>query len=108
MEIEHLFDTILVSYEVKSEKPQREIFEECKHRLNITSNNIVHVGNSLEYDVLAACSLGWMAVHYNPSGSTPDTIVREAGDEEGIYICSQKDKSWLEIKCLSDVAKMVA
>lgn len=108
MKIDHLFDAIVVSYDVKCEKPQRQIFDECKRRLQITSNDIMHVGNSLKHDVHGACDLNWMAVHYNPNGSLPESVTREAADaQEDVYICHEGDKKWLEVKCLSKVAKLV-
>jgi putative hydrolase of the HAD superfamily len=58
------FDKIFISEEVKSPKPEREIFEYSIKSANAKKSNSIMVGDDWEIDVLGAVNCGIDAVHY--------------------------------------------
>ena len=55
------FDVIISSAEVKSEKPDPRIFQEALARLDVSVECALHVGDSVDEDVLGASSVGMRA-----------------------------------------------
>jgi len=55
------FDVIISSAEVKSEKPDPRIFQEALARLDVSAECALHVGDSVDEDVLGASSVGMRA-----------------------------------------------
>lgn len=58
------FDKIFISEEIKSPKPEREIFEYSLKSSNAKKNNSIMVGDDWEIDVLGAVNCGIDAIHY--------------------------------------------
>ena len=56
------FDVIISSAEVKSEKPDPRIFHEALARLDVSPGCALHVGDSIDQDVLGASSVGMRAI----------------------------------------------
>lgn len=73
------FDAILVSNEVGSRKPDRDIFEEAKRRL--PADTFVYVGDSYEEDILPAAEVGFETV-YVGNDRRSDAVVSARGSEE--------------------------
>ncbi|XP_037932034.1 rhythmically expressed gene 2 protein-like, partial [Teleopsis dalmanni] len=62
MEIEHLFDFILTSYEAGAQKPDAKIFSIPLERCNIKPNEALHIGNMYEIDYVGAKNSGWSSL----------------------------------------------
>lgn len=63
------FDFVLTSYETKTEKPSPEIFKQAMQAAGIYDPRLcVHVGDSLESDVLGALQQSWRAIHVDQLG----------------------------------------
>jgi putative hydrolase of the HAD superfamily len=69
------FDKIFISEEIKSPKPQREIFEYSIKSSNALKKSSIMVGDDWEVDVLGAVKFGIDAIHYrNNDGDTIDKL----------------------------------
>ncbi len=56
--LEPFFETLVISAEVGSEKPDRAIFDEALHRMAVTPDHAVHVGDFYALDVVGARGAG--------------------------------------------------
>ena len=66
-EILHLFDTIILSYEVGYEKPQKEIFDLALNAIGIQDGSkVIHVGDNPLADAMGAKNAGLIPVLYDP------------------------------------------
>lgn len=63
------FDKIFISEEIKSPKPEREIFEYSIKSSNAKKINSIMVGDDWEIDVLGAVNCGIDAIHYQSNSS---------------------------------------
>jgi putative hydrolase of the HAD superfamily len=70
------FDKIFISEEIKSPKPEREIFEYSIKSSNAKKNNSIMVGDDWEIDVLGAVNCGIDAIHYQSNPLENLTKVR--------------------------------
>jgi putative hydrolase of the HAD superfamily len=61
LKLDACFETVVVSCEVGASKPDAAIFREAAARLNLPPESILHVGDSLEMDVLGAKAAGFSA-----------------------------------------------
>ncbi len=70
------FETIVVSCEVGCRKPERGIFDEAVRRLGLPAGQILHIGDSLEMDLLGARNAGLQALQIDRDAScaTPDLL----------------------------------
>jgi len=59
------FDEVITSEEVKSEKPEKKIFEEAMARMGSSSENSVMIGNKFEVDIMGAVQAGMIAILVN-------------------------------------------
>ena len=75
-----LFDQLVVSNEVGCEKPHAAIFDEAIEKSGCGPDNILHVGDSLEADILPAVELGLTAIWVKPPGP-------RAGPPDGVHCC---------------------
>lgn len=66
---------IIVSEEVNSGKPNPEIFNVLLSRINLKSNEIVMIGDSLEKDIQGAKNANIKAIWYNPNNKKNDTNI---------------------------------
>lgn len=75
---EHL-GFIIVSADLKAEKPERAIFERALFRAGVPAAETVHVGNHFEHDVRGALNAGMRAVWI-------DRAAEGIGDREGVPV----------------------
>jgi len=75
-----LFDQLVVSNEVGFEKPHPAIFEAAIEKSGCEPDNILHVGDSLEADILPAVELGLTAIWVKPPGP-------RGGPPDGVHCC---------------------
>jgi putative hydrolase of the HAD superfamily len=61
--LNNLFDVIIVSATVNKRKPSPEIFEKALTKLDVTAENAVFVGDTVDADVEGAKSAGMKAVY---------------------------------------------
>ena len=92
---EHL-DAVVISDAVGIRKPRREIFEETLRRLELTSREVIHVGDSLRADVAGAKACGISAVWITRrvkdpeeslkqhAGADPDFVVADLSELPGL------------------------
>jgi putative hydrolase of the HAD superfamily len=59
LEIDWLFDEIIISSEVGFEKPDERIFQFAEVRLGLGPSQILHVGDSIYHDIEGASEVGW-------------------------------------------------
>ncbi|MBK1876592.1 HAD-IA family hydrolase [Pelagicoccus mobilis] len=57
-----LLDHVFVSSEIGHEKPDREIFSHCEAKLELTPEQILHIGDSFQHDIEGASAAGWNAI----------------------------------------------
>ncbi len=68
LELLEFFDQIVISNEVGWEKPHREIFELAIEKSGCGAENILHVGDSMEADILPATEFGLAALWVDREG----------------------------------------
>ncbi|MCA0757927.1 HAD family hydrolase [Paenibacillus sp. N4] len=74
---------VITSEDVKSYKPNPELFQEALRRFNLNSNEVIHIGDSLSSDVSGAQNVGIKAIWLNrfhkrtPDGIIPDYICKD-------------------------------
>ena len=56
--IEPFFETLVISAEVGSEKPDRKIFDEALRRMSVAPDHALHVGDFYSIDVVGARGVG--------------------------------------------------
>lgn len=75
--IDHLFDSSTVSYEVKSVKPNAEIFLTCLNRLEVEAQEALFIDDSMT-NIKAAQALGFQTLYYPKFGNIPEGLVELA------------------------------
>jgi REG-2-like HAD superfamily hydrolase len=90
LDLSKYFDFVATSYETKTEKPNRDIFDTALNMARLgapSSSASYHIGTSVDSDVVGAVSAGWTALRYNPwfDEEFPDwyAINTEESAEEG-------------------------
>lgn len=58
----HFFDTVVISEDIGSEKPDTKIFEVAMEKLNVKPWEAVYVGDDLETDILGANRVGMISI----------------------------------------------
>lgn len=74
------FDCVVTSVEAKCEKPDPRIFDHTLHKLNLSSEDkkhVLHVGNMLEKDYLAATKAGLQALLLRDESNEKETLYHE-------------------------------
>ncbi len=76
LHLDSFFETIVVSCEVCHRKPEREIFDEAARQLGLPASRILHVGDSLEMDLLGARNAGLAALRIDRAATevSPDQL----------------------------------
>ncbi|MDS0474683.1 HAD family hydrolase [Natrinema sp. 1APR25-10V2] len=74
-----LVDTVIVSNEVGSRKPEQDIFEEAKKRL--PAETFIYVGDTFEEDIVPALEVGFRTVYVGEEYQ-PDAPIAARGTEE--------------------------
>ena len=70
LEIEGMFDAIIISGEIGVQKPDASVFALAVRKLSIEAENTWHVGDSLRTDVAGALGAGLTAVWLNRTGAS--------------------------------------
>jgi len=65
------FRTRIYSGDERLAKPDARIFELAAQRAGVSGKRILYVGDSVEFDIVAARNAGWSAAHKRPAGE-PD------------------------------------
>jgi HAD superfamily hydrolase (TIGR01549 family) len=63
------FPTRIYSGDERLAKPDTRIFELAAKRAGVTGKRILYVGDSVEFDIVAARKAGWAAAHKRPTGA---------------------------------------
>ena len=80
------FDKIFISEEIKSPKPQREIFEYSIKSSNALKKSSIMVGDDWEVDVIGALKFGIDAIHYkNNAGDLIDKVVNPLNNKCEVF-----------------------
>jgi 5'-nucleotidase len=68
--IAHLFpaDTVFISEEIGSAKPERLIFDKARSRFGVSAEETLFVGDSWSADVVGSIEAGMQAIWLNPAG----------------------------------------
>lgn len=80
---DQLLDGVMLSNEVGLAKPNVAIFTRCLNALGVAASDALHVGDSLQHDVLGGQRAGLATVWLNiegsatPSGICPDFVISE-------------------------------
>jgi HAD superfamily hydrolase (TIGR01549 family) len=81
--IEHFFEAVVVSEAIGFAKPSPEIFHHALSRLNLTSAQVLYVGDSLKHDYAGATQVKMDFCYYNrknqnlPQEAKPKFIISE-------------------------------
>jgi 2-haloacid dehalogenase len=75
-QVEHYFESLVFSDEVKCWKPDSRIFEEALKQLRISSEEALFVGDSIQDDYTGARNAGIDFCYYNRDGVVLDSSVR--------------------------------
>ncbi len=67
-ELSPYFDHSFVSSEIGLEKPDLQIFRHVENATGISSNQILHIGDSIKHDIVGATEAGWNALLIDPEG----------------------------------------
>jgi len=73
--IEPFFETLVISAEVGSEKPDRVIFDEALRRMAVAPERAIHVGDFYSIDVVGARNAGITPIMFDARGLSPDRDV---------------------------------
>ena len=94
-----LFDEFVISNEIGWEKPHPLVFEQAVEKAGCRAENILHVGDSLEADILPALGHGMRALWVGPSSS--------AGQCPAGAVCfeSVTEPGWAEWEDLLGICK---
>jgi HAD superfamily hydrolase (TIGR01549 family) len=73
--VEPFFETLVISAEVGSEKPDRKIFDEALRRMAVAPERAIHVGDFYSIDVIGARNAGIAPIMLDARGLSPDRDV---------------------------------
>jgi FMN phosphatase YigB (HAD superfamily) len=69
-------DFVVMAQDIGIEKPDAGIFEHAARLAECDVTEMMHVGDSLESDVVGANGVGAVSVWFNPDGVADDSSVR--------------------------------
>ena len=72
--ISQYFETVTCSEELGINKPNIEIFKFKEHKINISADKILMIGDSLEADVYGSLNADWKAIHYGEKSNDNDVL----------------------------------
>ncbi|MES2202039.1 MAG: HAD family hydrolase, partial [candidate division FCPU426 bacterium] len=76
--LDQYFESVIISGEVGSAKPERGIFDLSRKAFGLDASEMAYVGDRVEIDVLGARNAGWRGLWLDrkgmPGNSDPDTI----------------------------------
>jgi len=100
--LRHYFKNIFISEEVKSPKPDAEIFHYALKSSNARRKESLMIGDSWEVDILGAMGAGLDQIHYAPDSDSADFSEEET---ERINKSSNVTKRILKLTQLPDILK---
>jgi REG-2-like HAD superfamily hydrolase len=115
------FDFVLTSYDVKSAKPDRAVFDAACRKMKVqTAAACYHVGEVVNVDVAGAAAAGWTAIRINenfdqdfPDWFAVDSEAQAAqGAEKRLELMNwgrrdvEKEMEWVEIWGLDDILQL--
>ena len=62
------FDLVINAEDVGYKKPDPQIFSIATSRLGALPNEVIHIGDDLEADIIGARNSGWNAIHFDKEG----------------------------------------
>ena len=74
--LDHCFDTFIISDEVGWRKPDKRIFEFALNRLHVNPEDTLFVGDDLEKDIGGCQQANIKGIWFNPSKSKNDTDIQ--------------------------------
>jgi len=74
-----LMDTVIVSNEIGSRKPEQEIFEEAKQRL--PADTFIYIGDTYEEDIVPARKAGFVTVYVGKSREKATPVAANCTEE---------------------------
>jgi putative hydrolase of the HAD superfamily len=74
--LEGIFQFVILAQDYGVEKPDLRIFEIAMQEAGVSSSHFLHVGDSLENDVLGANQAGMRSVWLNREGRSSDTGIK--------------------------------
>ncbi|BCB04043.1 HAD family hydrolase [Bacillus sp. KH172YL63] len=78
------FDTIIISEEVGSSKPDKTIFEIALAKLGVQPEEVLFVGDHLILDIYGSQSLDMMGIWYNPGKIENHSDIQPYGEIESL------------------------
>ena len=77
------FEDVVISAEVRIRKPALEIFQSTLHRMRLTPNDAVYIGDDFQKDIVPSKKLGMRAIWRKPAiglsvpetGTTADAVI---------------------------------
>ncbi len=82
LQIERFFDFVLKAEDINSSKPDPLMYQLAMEQAGVTADEMLHIGDSPENDVLAAKKLGIHTVWFNPQDEpwtydiSPDYVIK--------------------------------
>ncbi|MEK4426553.1 HAD family hydrolase [Solibacillus sp. FSL K6-1523] len=75
-ELNHYFETIIISEEAGFSKPDKRIFELALKKLNVEPEDALFVGDDLEKDIGGCQNTGIKGIWFNPQRNNNDTEIK--------------------------------
>lgn len=75
------FDDYITAEQARAYKPSPEVFDYTLWKLKCKKEDIVHIANGFEYDIMPAHDLGWKAIWINREGIAGDQAAYGPYDE---------------------------
>ncbi|HLU48753.1 MAG TPA: HAD-IA family hydrolase, partial [Planctomycetota bacterium] len=72
--LDEFFEVLVISYEVGYEKPHERIFAEALRRTGASPEQVLHVGDSYEADIIPARSKGWRTLWIATGGASDGEV----------------------------------
>lgn len=87
-QIEHFFNTVVLSDDIGVNKPNRRIFDYALEKAGTLASESVIIGDNFDADIVGAIDAGWDAIYFN--GQNKDIV------DDGLH-------NFIQIKKLCDV-----
>lgn len=90
------FEFSFTAEQLNASKPLPEPFLAAQTHAAVSANEIVHVGDSIEHDVVGALDAGLHAIWFNPDNK-----------EVPADVLTEKRKKFHQVRCLSDIPGVI-
>lgn len=75
-QLDEYLDTIIYSYQVGCAKPSRTIFKYAQNIANVNADEILHVGDSMNADIIGAHRVNWHTALINRTMKKQDGVIK--------------------------------